>query len=123
MFEGVCHCGEVRWQLHFNPAHLTRCNCSICRRYATLWTHATEADLTVLAGEASTETYLYGDKDLEFHRCPSCGVVVYWRSHMPKGRSDGDRLAVNMNLVEPPTAIAHLPIRTFDGAHTWRFLD
>lgn len=123
MYEGSCHCGDVRWQLAADLAHLTRCNCSICRRYATLWAHATEEDLTILAGEDTTQTYIYGDKELAFHRCARCGVVVYWRGHEGPSPEHAGRLAVNMNLVEPVSAIANLPIRHFDGADTWRFLN
>lgn len=102
---------------------MTRCNCSICRRYATLWAHATRDDLKILAGETATEAYVYGDKQLGFHRCARCGVVAYWLGHGDANPELVGRLAVNMNLVEPVSAIADLPIRNFDGADTWRFLD
>lgn len=79
--------------------------------------------MTYLAGEDTTETYIYGDKSLAFHRCARCGVVTYWRGHGTSDPAHEGRLAVNMNLVEPVSAITDLPIRHFDGADTWRFLD
>lgn len=93
------------------------CNCSICRRYAALWVHAPPAEGVVLnAPEGVTNTYSWGDKDLLFHSCKTCHCLTHW-----SGR-EGPRFAVNVRLADP-AEIADIPVRHFDGADTWTFLD
>jgi len=36
---GSCHCGAVVVNVARRPRQLTDCNCSICRRYGTLWAY------------------------------------------------------------------------------------
>ena len=35
----TCHCGSVRIRVRRAPRTVTRCNCSICRRYGALWAY------------------------------------------------------------------------------------
>ena len=37
MLTATCHCGAVRVDVPRRPRSLTNCNCSVCRRYGTLW--------------------------------------------------------------------------------------
>jgi hypothetical protein len=37
MLTGSCHCGAIKVKVASKPRQLTSCNCSICRRYGTLW--------------------------------------------------------------------------------------
>ena len=39
MLTATCHCGAVRVDVPRKPRRLTSCNCSICRRYGTLWAY------------------------------------------------------------------------------------
>lgn len=109
---GACHCGAVTFQVT-KPAFTVACNCSICRRYATLWVHAPPATASVTG---ATKTYEWGDKDLVFHACATCNCITHWSSNRD------DKIAVNIRNC-PPIQIAEIPIRHFDGADTWTFLD
>ena len=43
MLTATCHCGAVGVDVPRRPRRLTSCNCSICRRYGTLWAYASGA--------------------------------------------------------------------------------
>lgn len=109
--EGSCHCGAVKWKFNVMPESATACNCTVCRRYGVLWAYDFEGEGVSASG--TTTAYVWGDKSLGFHFCPTCGCVVYWRSVQP--REDGRRrMAVNLRLTEPGP-IAHLPVDHFEG--------
>ncbi|WP_409561051.1 GFA family protein [Hyphomicrobium sp. B1] len=110
MLEGSCHCGAVRWTFDGVPQDATACNCTVCRRYGVLWAYDFENERIRVSGQ--TKDYARG-KALEFHFCPECGCVAYWRACF--AQEDGRRrIAVNLRLTEPD-AIAAIPIDHFDG--------
>ena len=39
MLTATCHCADLRVHIPRRPRTLTNCNCSICRRYGTLWAY------------------------------------------------------------------------------------
>jgi hypothetical protein len=111
MIEGSCHCGAVTWKFNVMPESAKACNCTVCRRYGVLWAYDFEGEGVSASGP--TTAYIWGDKLLGFHFCPTCGCVAYWRSLLP--REDGRRrMAVNLRLTEPEP-ISHLPVKHFDG--------
>ena len=111
MLEGSCHCGAVRWSFDGMPEGATACNCTVCRRYGTLWAYDFEGELIRVSGP--TQAYARG-RALAFHFCAKCGCVAYWRGSTTdeQGRR---RIAVNLRLVERPEAVADIAIDHFDG--------
>ncbi len=107
---GSCHCGAVKWQFKGIPESATACSCTVCRRYGVLWAYDYEGEGINLSGQ--TKAYVRGES-IEFHFCPNCGCVAYWRSQTlnQEGRR---RIAVNLRLTEPGP-IAEVPIDHFDG--------
>ena len=114
MIEGSCHCGAVRWSFDGVPDGATACNCTVCRRYGVLWIYDFENERIKVSG--ATKAYVRG-RALEFHFCPECGCVAYWRALM-QGDDGRRRIAVNVRLAEPD-AVAALPIDHFDGLDTF----
>jgi hypothetical protein len=113
MLEGSCHCGSVRWSFEGAPESVTACNCTVCRRYGVLWAYDYEGEGIHVSGP--TRAYVRG-KAIEFHFCPTCGCVAFWRAREVKeGRR---RIAVNVRLADPE-AVAGLPIDHFDGFDTF----
>jgi len=100
--EGACHCGQVRWRFEGVPESATACNCSICRRYGALWAYDYEGEKIKVAG--ATQVYLWNRKWIEFHFCPSCASVCYWRAAM-RGKDGRRRIAVNLRLAAEPEAV------------------
>lgn len=100
---------------------LTRCNCSICRRYGALWAYQQRKAIRVNSKTDVLTSYCRGGKALEFFFCANCGCVTHY--HQTERRDDGsDMSAVNMRNIEDPVRIAQLPIRLLDGAASWNVL-
>ena len=112
MLKGSCHCGSVRWAWKHPvlPEGATACNCTVCRRYGTLWIYDFEGEGIEVSGP--TRPYVRG-KAIEFHICPTCGCIAFWRGQRP-GEDGRTRIAVNLRLSEPEL-IADIPIDHFDG--------
>lgn len=110
MLEGSCLCRAVRWRFDGQPDGAPACNCTACRRYGVLWAYDFEGEGITVSG--TTQSYARG-RALEFHFCPSCGCIAFWRGLQadPQGRR---RIAVNLRLAEPET-VARIPIDHFDG--------
>ncbi len=117
MIKGSCHCGAVTYAYDHTPKWTTSCNCSICRKLGVLWIYAKISDITLTG---PTISYAFGDKNLAFHSCQICGVTTHWENLKPEGADA--RMAVNLLLADPEV-IATVPVRHFDGAETWAFLD
>ncbi len=110
MIEGSCLCGSVRWTFAGQPDGATACNCTACRRYGVLWAYDYEGEGIHVSG--ATRAYARGE-GLEFHFCPACGCVAFWRGKRLDARGRR-RIAVNLRLAEPE-AVAEVPIDRFDG--------
>ena len=118
MITGSCHCGTVHWQFDGLPDSATACNCTICRRYGTLWAYDYVDERIRVYGP--TTAYIWGAKTTGFHFCPTCGCVAYWRELEPL-KSSKTRIAVNLRLADP-AAVAAIPMDQFDGLTTWQDL-
>jgi hypothetical protein len=120
MIEGRCHCGAVQWRFDGLPASATACNCTLCRRYATLWAYDFEGERIQVTGP--TRAYRWGEGGIGFHFCESCGNLAYWRAVKP--REDGRRrIAVNLRLSEDPAQVAAISIRHLDGFESWKDIE
>jgi hypothetical protein len=118
MIQGSCHCGAVQWSFEGVPDSATACNCTVCRRYGTLWAYDYEGEGIKVTGP--TKTYVRGDASLAFHFCSDCGCVAYWRS-LTANAEGRRRIAVNLRLTEPEP-VARIPIRHFEGFATFEDL-
>ena len=119
MLTATCHCESVRVEVPRKPRRLTSCNCSICRRYGTLWAYYKAADVRIVCARGATRGYSWGDKSLRFVRCGKCGCITHWEATHPTASS---RVGVNARNLDP-AAIANVRVRRLDGASTWKFLD
>jgi hypothetical protein len=118
MLTGSCHCGAVQIEIARRPRRLTSCNCSICRRYATLWAYYDRSQVRIAARRGAAKGYSWGGKRLRFVRCATCGCITHWEP-VNKKRS---RIGVNLRNFDP-AEIAAIRVRRLDGASTWKFLD
>ena len=116
---GSCHCGAVRLVLPRRPRTLTACNCSICRRYGTLWAYYRADTVRIEHGRGATAEYRWGERSLRFVHCARCACVTHWESVRGTRAS---RMGVNARLFELE-ALGEVRIRRLDGARTWRYLD
>jgi hypothetical protein len=119
MLTATCHCGAVRVEIPRRPRSVTNCNCSICRRYGTLWAYYEASQVRIIAEPGALGGYAWGDKTLRFARCNHCGCVTHWESIEPGALG---RMGVNVRNFDPD-AIGPVRIRRLDGAGTWKYLD
>lgn len=115
MHRATCHCGAVRIDVPSVPDRLTSCNCSICRRLGSLMAYYGMDEVRI---EGETDTYVWGDRMIAFHRCKVCGCHTHWWPLQPTR----NRMGVNARLL-PPEDLAGSRIRRLDGADTWEYLD
>ena len=114
-----CHCGAVTIHIDSAPESLTECNCSICRRYGALWAYFTRETAEVECAPDATGAYVWNDRVIEFRHCRTCGCLTHYED---VDRSPDGRVAVNARMLDP-AAIEGIPVRRFDGAETWKYLD
>ena len=111
IIEGQCHCGKVKWKFEGDIDRITACNCTVCRKYGTLWAYGFKDKNVTISGE--TSKYLRSGEELSFNFCSDCGCVAYW--HGVEKHEEGYRVAVNTRLANNPEEIESIPIRHFDG--------
>ncbi len=109
--ELTCHCGNIKIKAAM-PKDIAQCNCSICRRYAALWAYYTPNDVQITYKKEGVAFYIWGDKEVEFHRCNLCGCITHY---ITTQECREDILAINMNMAEAEI-VNKLPIRKINGA-------
>jgi len=119
MLSASCHCGAVRIEIDRKPRSVTECTCSICHRYGARWAYYTRKSVRVICPDNTLVAYQWGDKTIEFYHCSHCGCVTHYES---VEKEDNSRIAVNTRTISP-AEIADVPVRLFDGASTWKYLD
>ena len=117
MIHASCHCGAVRLEMDAAPREVTDCNCSICRRYGVLWAYYSPAQVRFTT-PAPTDTYMWDDRAIRFHRCRQCGCVSHWSAVDPRI----GRMGINARLMDP-ASLVHARVRRLDGAVTEKYLD
>ena len=114
MIKTTCHCGAVTVAIPRPPEALTNCDCSICRRYGTLWAYFESPEVSIDAAPGATEEYSWGRKSIAFVRCGTCGCITHWR---PLAAKRGTRMGVNARNFAPEQ-LGPVRIRLLDGAVT-----
>ena len=115
----VCHCGKVRIEIDELPETVSECNCSICRRYGALWGYYTREQVRLDAAPGALTAYVWGDRTIQFWHCRDCGCLTHYESVDKHARS---RVAINARML-PLEVLQSLPVRHFDGADSWKYLD
>ena len=107
-----CHCGNIKIKADYSPKELTICNCSICRRYNSLWGYYQPTEVGVDIGESGSSSYLWNDKCIEFVHCNRCGCITHYQT-LPGDSSP--RMAINFRMANLDE-IRGIHIRHFNGA-------
>lgn len=71
-----------------------------------------------MSGVGATQTYLWHDRSIAFHRCTACGCVTHWAPVDPARK----RMGINARLL-PPEVLAAARVRHLDGAGTEAYVD
>ena len=117
MVRAACHCTAVRFELAEPPSWVLDCNCTLCRRYGALWAYPDAAGVRFVQGLDATDAYVWGDRELSFHRCQECGCVT----HMAALETEPARIyGINARLI-PTLDPASVRLRQRDNGHTGFF--
>jgi hypothetical protein len=116
--QGTCLCGAVKLGAARVPRHVTQCNCSVCRRYGTLWAYYKRSAISIVAKRGALAEFSCLPRGLRFVRCGTCGCMVCWQQRR-KGKDV--RIGINTRLLDH-VAMAKVPIKVLDGDNTWRFV-
>ena len=119
MLEATCHCGAVRLEIAAQPETLTACNCSICHRLGVQWVYYKQRQINIDCADDALNSYRWQSKRIEFCSCKTCGCTTHYVT--VKKSADG-HIAINARNIDPEL-LTDVPVRTFDGAKTWKFLD
>ncbi len=117
--EGKCHCGEVKWTYEVPLESATACNCSLCRRYGSLWAYGFLGQGISIQGK--TSAYQRDKKINGFHFCQHCGCICYYLCNH-KNEEGLYRIAVNLRMITNPDLIQSLPIDHFEGLNSFEDL-
>ena len=63
--------------------------------------------------------YTWGDRTIEFYHCTQCGCLTHYES---VEKSPDSRVGVNARMM-PADFVSALPIKRFDGAKTWKYIE
>jgi hypothetical protein len=117
MIRAACHCTAVRLEIAHAPSWVLDCNCTLCRRYGSLWAYYKPGEVTLVAGGDATDRYLWGDKALAFHRCKECGCIT----HMTVVGTEPPFIrGINARMI-PTLDPAKVPLVQIDNGHTGVF--
>jgi len=119
-YRGSCHCGSIRFT--FTCEEITsgrRCNCSICIRKGAVMSssYLPPSDVTVEGAERLAR-YQFGDKDVNHHFCPTCGIFPFNTvASVPpdyQGPARPGDYRINLGCVHDLDVLS-LPIEIIDG--------
>jgi hypothetical protein len=116
--QGTCLCGAVQLGVARRPRQVTQCNCSVCRRYGTLWAYYRRSAVSIVAPRGALGKYAVRAGGLKFVRCGECGCVICWEG---RGKERDRRMGVNMRLFDH-ALMAAVPVKVLDGDQAWRVL-
>jgi hypothetical protein len=77
----------------------------------SLWGYYQPNKPKITVGVEGTDSYSWGDYELEFIRCSKCGCITHYKTK-PGERSP--KVAINFGLARDQ--ISEVPIRYFNGA-------
>lgn len=116
--EGTCLCGAVKLGAARLPRQVTQCNCSVCRRYGTLWAYYRPPAVEIEAPRGTLAEFSRRNGGLRFVRCATCGCVICWKR---PNKQKAEYMGINSRLLDH-AKMANVPIKVLDGDKTWRTL-
>ena len=78
-YTGSCHCGHVRFEVDADLDHVRVCDCSICRKRATLGHRVAESAFRLLTPLEELSVYRWHTRTAIDYFCPACGILPFRR--------------------------------------------
>lgn len=109
IYNGGCHCGQVRFEVETDLDDISDCNCSICSKKGFLHLIVEPEKFRLLSGEGNLATYKFNTGTAQHSFCRTCGIHSFY---VP--RSDPYKIDVNVRCLDN-VDIRTLNVRLFDG--------
>jgi hypothetical protein len=113
-YQGQCHCGAVRFSATTDLSDLFDCNCSRCRRLASVMGSAPASDFVVHAGEEALAVYHFNHHAIDHLFCTTCGVQPFSRGTF----GDQPMVVFNVGCLEGAPMIDRSTILHYNGAES-----
>lgn len=112
-FSGSCHCGKLSYTVDEDmPTKAMACNCSICRRRASLHHFTTPDKFAFHGSEGDVSGYEWNKRAIAHEFCATCGCAPFAHGQSP----NGPMIEINLRCADDIDLEA-LEIERFDGAH------
>lgn len=111
LYQGSCHCGNIRFEVDGEFGAAIACNCSICQRKGTLLWFSPIEKFHLLESGAKISSYTFNKHVIHHKFCPVCGVSPYAEGTDPKGNKVA---AINVRCLEN-VDLDSIEIQNFNG--------
>ena len=111
LYKGSCHCGAVAYEVEGTIDSGLACNCSMCRRRASLLWFVPRDKLKINQGADTLSTYTFNHHVIKHRFCPTCGIHTFGEGIDPKGNA---MAAINLNCLED-VELDKIPVHHYDG--------
>ena len=95
IYEGGCHCGQVRFRVTTDLSGILDCNCSICTKKGFLHLIVPPEKFELLTDPAAISTYTFNTGIAKQTFCRNCGMHPFYTP-----RSHPDMIDVNVRCLE-----------------------
>ena len=111
IYQGGCHCGRIRFEVHGSLERVFICNCSICSKKGYLHWLVPASSLRLLTPIEDVATYCFLTGTAKHHFCRTCGTSPF---HLPRGWPGF--MDVNVRCLEGIESVRP-QVEYFDGLH------
>lgn len=108
-YSGACHCGRIRFEIDAEIDHVTRCDCSLCRKKNALMTKVPEAGFRFLGDREFLGLYEWNTRTAKHYFCRVCGIYTFHRK-----RADPRSFGINAACLDG-LDLAAVPVVPVDG--------
>jgi hypothetical protein len=113
VYQGNCHCGQVRIEVEGEIEGVVSCNCSICQRRGSLLWFVPREKMKV-SGESALTTYTFNKHVIRHRFCKHCGILPFGEGTDAKGNATA---AVNARCLEG-IELEKIPVHHYDGRNS-----
>lgn len=113
-YRGSCHCGAVSFTVETDLAQPFDCNCSRCRRVASVMIAAPASAFTLHSGADMLVRYQFNKHVIEHLFCRQCGIQSFSRGTNADGSAG---VVVNLGCLEGAPVPERQAVFRYDGAN------
>lgn len=111
-YRGQCHCGAVRYTVSTDLTNLFDCNCSRCRRVASVMSAVPATAFTLEVGAEELTRYSFNHHAIDHLFCRTCGVQSFSRGRF----GDTPMVMLNVGCLEGAPHVDRSAITHYNGA-------